>query len=127
MSDPRFVQQAPSIKRGQTFTAVLDVLAGDPAGVTVTGDVKVARNGKSPGDEIDPVASYDIVFVEHLDADDPASAPGWIATLTPAQTLSLTAGGNVVSDFRFERDGHVDVTQTFSHTVVERVTEKPNG
>lgn len=113
-------------KRGETFSRILLVRAGDADGAEVRCVLKRSRNGKAPGDAAEDAAVFDMAWLEHHDPADEASAPGWLATLSPEQTEALTPG-LYATDARVSIDGAVVATQTEQVEVVERVTEPAGG
>ena len=116
-----------TIKRGASFTAVLDDLSGNGAGTQVSAVIKAARDGAAPGDDAPALASFAVSFQADIDRGDGTSGPGWFLTLSEADTLPLTAGRNVITDVRIEIDGAVHYTPAQRLMVEERVTEDANG
>ena len=112
-----------SIKRGASFTAVLDDMSGNGAGAQVSAVIKAARDGAAPGDDAPALAAFAVAYQADIDRGDGTSGPSWFLTLTEADTLPLIAGRNVITDVRIEIDGAVHYTDAQRLAVVERVTE----
>jgi hypothetical protein len=120
------LQPGPSIKRGSTFTAVLDALSGDASGAVVTSWLKVAVNGREPGDAAAVAATFDVTYGASLERPDGTTGPGWTLSLDDAVTAGLQLGP-VVMDVRIEVGSGVIYTPTQLLNVIERVTEPVGG
>lgn len=116
-----------TIKRGGTFTAVLDDLSANGSGALVLASIKYSRDGAAPGDDAPAAATFAVRYQADIDRGDGTSGPGWFLTLTEAKTLALQAGRTVATDVRIEIDGAVYYSETQRLAVVERVTEEAGG
>ncbi|GEM_PF-1597344 len=116
-----------TIKRGATFTAVLDDRSANAANATISASLKYARDGGAPGDDAPTAAEFAVRYQADIDRGDGTSGPGWFLTLTEDQTEALIAGRTVTTDVRIEVDGGVHYTDTQRLSVVERVTEDGHG
>lgn len=116
-----------TIKRGTSFTAVLDDLSGNGSGAQVSASLKYARDGAAPGDDAPAVAEFTVTYQADIDRGDGTSGPGWFLVLSEPASLALEAGRTVLTDVRIEIDGIVHYTPTQRLAVVERVTEDANG
>lgn len=115
--------QSVIIKRGASFTAVLDDMSGNGAGAQVSAVLKIARDGAAPGDDAPAVATFNVSYQADIDRGDGTTGPGWFLTLSEADTEALVAGRTVLTDCRIEIDGAVHYTDTHRLAVAERVTE----
>lgn len=102
--------------RGETFVVALRVASGDLAGATCRMALK-----RAPGDENPEVAALAVTWMDHLDSDDLASAPGWSGILSAEASTGLTAG-RLVMDARIEHGGSVIQAEPVVVEVAERVT-----
>lgn len=116
-----------TIKRGATFTAVLDDRKANAADAVISASLKYARDGGAPGDDAPAVAVFAVRYEAEIDRGDGTTGPGWFLTLTEDDTRALEAGRTVTTDVRIEIDGQVHYTDTHRLSVVERVTEDANG
>lgn len=116
----------PSIKRGATFTAVLDALSGDVGGAVVSAWLKVAVNGREPGDAAPVAAEFDVTYSAAIPRPDGTTGPGWTLSLDDAVTAGLQLEP-VVMDVRIEVGSGVIYTPTQLLSVVDRVTEAVGG
>lgn len=118
--------QGPTIKRGASFTAVLDAIAGDADGAVVTAWLKRAIDGKPPGDDAPKAAEFTVTFDAEIDRGDGTSGPGWYLRLAAADTLPLMPDTHLM-DVRIEIAADVKYTPTYRLSVTERVTEQAGG
>lgn len=119
-----------ALKRGATYTLALEATEGSIAGASIRAVLKEGRQLPSrtgyvpPGDDAEDVAEFTAVAVDHVDADDNTSGPGWHLTLSATQTAALTPGGVYFTDARVTLSGgSVSVTEPVQLTAEERVTE----
>lgn len=108
------------IKRGQTYTIALELVTGVGTGIAVRADLKAATiGGDLPDETVEPDASFTVVYVEDI---APTDKPGWLLTLSPAQTADL-APGSYLMDARLETTGGaVTQTEIIEIEVVGRIT-----
>lgn len=108
--------------RGETYRCALEVAGGDASGATVRVALKATRLGRPPGDAAAEAAVLTSEWVDQVDPDVETSGPGWIHTLSAADSEALVAGIYAM-DARVEVGGTVVQTAPVRVTVDERVTE----
>ncbi len=102
--------------RGETFAVALRVTSGDLTGATCRMALK-----RAPGDGNPEIAVLEVSWMQHLDAQDGASPPGWNGVLSAAISETLAAG-HLMMDARVEQSGVVIQTDPVAVEVTERVT-----
>lgn len=108
--------------RGETFRAVLKVTSGDASDRTCRMVMKKALNGRLPPGDGAPVdAELAVEYVDHIDAEDEDSLPGFIGELSAADSEGLDVATYAL-DARTELDGDVAQTPIVLVMVDERVT-----
>lgn len=107
------------ISRGETLTCALEIVSGDLTGATCDIDLKAAKNGIAPADDAPALIALDVVWVEHVNAADDTSLPGWIATAWDTDALEP---GSYVFDARVVQGGRVIQTEAVKAFVGPRVT-----
>lgn len=113
--------------RGETFTAVLKIRSGDLSSATCQMVMKLAVNGKPPGDAAPAAAVLDVVYRPVLDPDDATTPAAFVGTLSAGASEGLTAGVLYAMDARLSLGGTIVQTDTVRVSVEERVTEDDNG
>ena len=94
-------------QRGEPITVGREVLSGDPAGYTVEAVLKPAEGYTVPGDEVEPVATFETQFV----AASGAVPAHWLLWIAVEEAEALPAG-RYVTDCLFLLDGEpVEVTE----------------
>lgn len=113
--------------RGETFTAVLKVRSGDLSSATCSMVMKLAVNGKPPGDDAPAVGVLDVVYRPNLDPSDPGSPAAFVGTLSAEVSETLKPDAIHVMDARIVLAGVVAYTDVVRVTVEERVGGADNA
>lgn len=94
-------------QRGEPITVGREVISGDPAGHTVHAVLKPAEGYTVPGDEVEPVATFESQFV----AASGAVPAHWLLWI-PAEEAEALPAGRYATDVLFLLDGEpVEVTE----------------